>query len=100
MEDDLLEALEYAWNGESGFLRKLRSGLFDPEAGEAYVALLSRIPPIDNIVDSRLIQLIWFAPTFMEWRIERATKSPDEADKLRRIASRAHEALVAILGVP
>ncbi|SFT75513.1 hypothetical protein SAMN04487904_107167 [Actinopolyspora lacussalsi subsp. righensis] len=100
MDDELLEALEEAWDSESGFLGKLRSGRFDPDAGEAYVALLSTVPPIGDTVDSRLVQLIWFAPTLIEWQTERATKSAAEVKKLERIGDLVREVLIARLGLP
>ncbi|WP_433342237.1 hypothetical protein [Streptomyces sp. CA-253872] len=68
--DDRLELLDEAWDGESGFLGSVRSGEFDLDAGEAYAALLSRIPPIGETAEARLVQLIWFAPTFIEWQLE------------------------------
>ncbi|WP_180686994.1 hypothetical protein [Streptomyces gossypiisoli] len=98
--DDLLELLDEAWDDESGFLGKLRSGKFDPDAGEAYVALLSRIPPIGETVEARLVQLIWFAPMFIEWQMERAAKNEDEHRQLTRIATQVHEAVSNVLGVP
>lgn len=54
--DDLLELLDEAWDDEIGFLGRLRAGTLDIDAGEAYVALLSRIPPIGETVDSRLVR--------------------------------------------
>lgn len=98
--DELLELLDEAWDEESGFLGKLRFGKFDPDAGEAYVALLSRIPPIGETVEARLVQLIWFAPMFIEWQLERAAKSEDELRQLTRIATQVHEAVSNILGIP
>ncbi|MEL5960669.1 hypothetical protein AADR41_38955 [Streptomyces sp. CLV115] len=98
--DDLLKLLDEAWDDESGFLGKLRSGEFDLDAGEAYVALLSRIPPIGETVDARLVQLIWFAPMFIEWQLERAAKSEGELKQLTRIATQVHEAVSNILGIP
>ncbi|MFG3002157.1 hypothetical protein [Streptomyces sp. NPDC048340] len=98
--DDLLELLDEAWDDDSGFLGKLRSGEFDLDAGEAYVALLSRIPPIGETVEARLVQLIWFAPMFIEWQLERAAKSEDELKQLTRIATQVHEAVSNVLGIP
>jgi hypothetical protein len=98
--DELLELLDEAWDDESGFLGKLRSGKFDQDAGEAYVALLSRIPPVGETVEARLVQLIWFAPMFIEWQLERATKSEDEVRQLTRIATQVHEAVSNVLGTP
>jgi hypothetical protein len=98
--EEMLEALDEAWDDESGFLGKLRSGEFDPEAGEAYVALLSNIPPIGETVDSRLVRLIWFAPMFIEWQIERASSSESEVAQLKRIADQVQEAVADVLGIP
>ncbi|WP_436992136.1 hypothetical protein [Streptomyces sp. enrichment culture] len=98
--EDLLELLDEAWDDESGFLGKLRSGEFDPDAGEAYAALLSRIPPVGETVSSDLVRLIWFAPMFIEWQVERAARSEEEARQLNRIATQVHEAVSEILGIP
>ena len=98
--EELLEQLDAVWDEESGFLGKLRSGKFDPEAGQEYVALLSRIPQPGEVIDSRLVQLIWFAAMFIEWQVERATHSEEEARRLTHIASQVHEAVSDVLGIP
>lgn len=98
--EELLEALDNAWDDECGFLGKLRSGEFDLESGEAYVALLSRIPSIGETVDSNLVRLIWFAPMFIEWQIDRATRGESETAQLKRIADQVQEAVAEVLGIP
>ncbi|MER5386938.1 hypothetical protein ABT040_43025 [Streptomyces sp. NPDC002688] len=98
--EELLELLDAAWDDESGFLGKLRSGQFDPEAGEAYVTLLSRIPQPGEVIESRLVQLIWFAPMFIEWQMERATDGVDEVRQLTRLATQVQEAVANVLGTP
>ncbi|WP_371479166.1 hypothetical protein [Kitasatospora sp. NBC_00315] len=98
--EELLELLDAAWDDESGFLGKLRSGQFDLDAGEAYVALLSQIPQPGEMIDSRLVKLIWFAPMFIEWQMERAARGADEARQLTRIATQVHETVAGILGTP
>ncbi|MFG3093362.1 hypothetical protein [Streptomyces sp. NPDC048202] len=94
--DDVLALLDEAWDDEVGFLGKLRAGEFDAEAGAAYVALFARIPPVGETVDSRLVQLIWFAPMFIEWQSERAGGGAE----LRRISTQVQEAVAEILGMP
>ncbi|MFF3920383.1 hypothetical protein ACFYZB_44660 [Streptomyces sp. NPDC001852] len=98
--EELLELLDAAWDDESGFLGKLRSGQFDLDAGEAYVALLSQIPQPGEMIESRLVQLIWFAPMFIEWQMERAAHGADETRQLTRIATQVHEAVANVLGTP
>lgn len=98
--EDLLDLLDMAWDDESGFLGKLRSGQFDLGAGEAYVKLLSRVPQPGNMIDARLVKLIWFAPMFIEWQMERAAVGADETRQLTRIATEVHEAVANVLGTP
>lgn len=98
--ENLLTALDEAWDDETGFLGKLRDGHFDHTAGESYVSLLSTIPPAEGTIDAGLVRLIWFAPTFIEWQIDRATGDEAEAARLRRIQDHVHEEVVRILGMP
>lgn len=98
--EELLAALDEAWDEDIGFLGKLRAGAFDEAGGGAYVGLLRSIPPIGRTVDSELVKLIWFAPQFITWQIERAAKGEGEAARLRRIADQVHEAVADVLGIP
>ncbi|GAA1965254.1 hypothetical protein [Kitasatospora viridis] len=98
--EELLDQLDEAWDDEDGFLGKLRSGTFDPEAGDAYVALLGRIPQPGDVIDARLVQLIWFAPLFMEWQTERLALTEPEDKQLARIATLVQESVENILGIP
>lgn len=103
-EESLIVALDEAWDEETGFLGKLRSGVFDEGQGSAYVELLRRIPTVISLgldtVSSELVKLIWFAPQFVEWQIDRATKDEAERARLQRIADRVHEAVSEVLGIP
>lgn len=99
--ENLLRELNEAWDDELGFLGKLRAGKFDREGAEAYIALLARIPPIEgDVVNSELVKLIWFAPMFIEWQIERVADGEREIAELNRIADRVQESVAGILGIP
>ncbi|WP_229068505.1 hypothetical protein [Actinoplanes sp. DH11] len=100
VSDELLASLDDAWDEDEGFLGKLRAGVFDEIGGVAYVALLRSIPPIGETVESELVKLIWFAPQFVTWQIERATRGEAEAARLRRVADQIHEAVADVLGIP
>ncbi len=52
VSEELLTALDGAWDEDNGFLGKLRAGVFDEIGGGAYVTLLRSIPPIGETVDS------------------------------------------------
>ncbi|WP_422750247.1 hypothetical protein [Micromonospora sp. WMMD1219] len=102
-EESLIAALDEAWDDEAGFLGKLRAGVFDERQGNAYVELLRRIPaavPHRDMLSSELVKLVWFAPQFIEWQIDRAAKDEAERARLQRIADRVHEAVSEVLGIP
>lgn len=98
--DKILVALDEAWDDETGFLGNLREDHFDPAAGEAYVRLLSTVPSAEDTVSVQLVRLIWFAPTFIDWQVDRAAKGEAETARLRRIQDQVHEEVVRILGLP
>jgi hypothetical protein len=102
--ESLLAALDEAWDEESGFLGKLRSGTFDEALGGAYVEILRSVPAIfpsdSDVVNAELVKLIWFAPQFIEWQIDRATSGDAERARLQRIADKVHESVSEFLGVP
>jgi hypothetical protein len=97
---ELLTALGEAWDMDNGFLGKLRSGVFDEPAGLEYVSLLRAIPPVGENVNSELVRLIWFAPQFIVWQIDRASKDERDTERIQGIADQVHEAVVDILGIP
>ncbi|GAU65974.1 hypothetical protein SSP35_02_03430 [Streptomyces sp. NBRC 110611] len=100
MNNELMHALDEAWDPDTGFLGKLRDGIFDRAAGAEYVQLLGRVAPFDGMVDSELVRLIWFAPMFTEWQIDRAARTEEEKLELSRISDRIQEKVMEIIGVP
>ncbi len=102
--ESLLTSLDDAWDEQAGFLGKLRAGVFDEDLGNAYVDLLRSIPtvfaPGQDVMSAALVKLIWFAPQFIEWQIERAVNGEVERARLQRIADKVHEAVSEVLGIP
>lgn len=102
--ESLLKALDEAWDEDTGFLGKLRSGVFDERLGNAYVETLRNVPAVfplgQDTVSSELVKLIWFAPQFIEWQIDRATNGEAEPARLQRIAAKVHETVSEVLGIP
>ncbi len=102
--ESLLTSLDEAWDEGTGFLGKLRAGVFDEGLGNAYVELLRRVPavftPGQEAMSAELVKLIWFSPQFIEWQIERATNGEAERARLQRIADKVYEAVSEVLGIP
>lgn len=103
-EESLLAALDEAWDDEYGFLGRLRAGIFDEVLGNAYVELLRSVSVVfssdSDVMNAELVKLIWFAPQFIEWQIDRATNGEVERARLQRIADKVFEIVSEFLGVP
>ena len=92
--------LEGAW-AEDGFLRSLREGLFDTEEAEAFAAALNSIEPGKGpVLDRRLVELLWFLPTFLSWQVERVQTRTGNQRLLEDFINRVTTSLQSILGMP
>lgn len=63
-----IAALEGAW-GIDGFLGAVREGRYDQAKGEDFLRLLGCIQlPDDAFIPGRLVALLWYLPSFLEWQ--------------------------------
>lgn len=98
---EVLEALDLAWDDESGFFGLLRAGKFSSEAADAYVRLLNSIKIEEGeCLHPDFVRLIWFAPIFMEWQIERTVESGVNRVDLANSVDQIRERVMEILGTP
>jgi hypothetical protein len=98
---EALEALDLAWDDETGFLGILRSGRFDSELASKYLLLLNSIDIEEGeALNSDFVRLVWFVPIFMEWQVERVLERGAERVELIRWTDRIRERVMEILGVP
>jgi hypothetical protein len=102
--DKLIQALEYEWEDEDGFLWKLRDRSFDAEGAKRFESLLQTISFEDiECIDKRLMQLLWFIPTFLQWRVEdfrRISKDGNETYYVEQCVSRVENIFIKLLGIP
>jgi hypothetical protein len=98
---DLINRLDDEWDQDDGFLGRLRAGLFDREGYERFLGLLQSIETKGDVFDRRLVELLWFVPTFMEWQTERLEgRSGMPPDEYGNYKLRVIEALNKVLGYP
>jgi hypothetical protein len=98
---DVLEALDNAWADETGFLGMLRNGQFSESAGEELLGLLESIEvPLGERLHSDFVRLVWFAPMFAEWQLDRVAARGGNRQAAQRISDRIRELIMRILGVP
>ncbi|MDN3265776.1 hypothetical protein QWJ26_39475 [Streptomyces sp. CSDS2] len=100
-DPQVLEALDLAWDPEVGPLGKLRAGEYDAELAERYVELLNSVEVAEGeSLHQDFVRLVWFAPLFMEWQIERAVKRGADRHKVSDFSDRVRERVMEILGTP
>lgn len=102
MKDDakrLISALEAEYDQEEGFLGLLRGGHFDTRARDRFLQLLESIDlGQSELIDRRLVALLWYVPLFLQWQNRRLDE--EERAALRQVLDRATNQLERILGVP
>ncbi|WP_329435099.1 hypothetical protein OG564_28680 [Streptomyces sp. NBC_01280] len=97
----VLEALDLAWDDEEGVLGKLRGGQFDAALAEGYVELLQTIEIEEGAaLHADFVRLIWFAPLFSEWQIERVAKRGGDAQEASNFSDKVRERVMELLGTP
>lgn len=101
MTDDkqLISDLEAEYDQEEGFLGLLRSGHFDTLARDRFLSLLNSIETgRGEVINRRLVALLWYMPLFLQWQDRRL----DEEEKvaLQQVTDQVTNRLEHILGVP
>lgn len=99
--DKAIPAVEAAWALPDGVLWRLRQGELDEAGLTALIALLRSIEVGEaDLLPRRLVSLLWYMPTFMEWQAERVAQAGGNVEVLWRAAITVRNELERILGVP
>jgi hypothetical protein len=100
-DPNVLTALDEAWDPDLGFLGRLRERVFDPALGEAYLTLLRSIEiEGQETIKAEFVRLLWFAPLFIEWQIERVVSAGGDEAQVRHVSDAIRERVMEILGTP
>lgn len=92
--------LEHCWD-DGEFLELLRRGRFDQASAEEFLTLLRSIRIRDeDCIPKRLVSLLWFLPSFLQWQEERLIEAGGDVSAFRRFVTQTHEVLESVLGVP
>ena len=99
--EDLIQNLEMHWDS-GGFLDAVRRGKFVPGDAAAFLGLVGGISIAEEqSVPKRLLSLLWYLPSFLEWQKERVTEvSPEQAETYERFVTQVHNTLEQVLGIP
>lgn len=95
-----IEWLENEWDAD-GFLGKLRMGHFSATEGERFLSALRSIEiGQDELIPKRLISLIWYLPSFLEWQRERVVERGSDKYQYVQFVNSVVNALEDSIGVP
>ena len=97
-----IELLEAAWSIPDGFLGQVREGKYDQAKGAEFIAMLNTInlPDDESSIDRRLVSLLWYIPSFLDWQTERIAEGDGDTDALQRQTDQIRAVLENILGAP
>lgn len=97
----LIKRMEAEYDLDTGFLGRLRQGVFDQAGLDRLLALLRAIDFGDqDCIDRRVVALLWLIPTLMMWQQERVIEHGGDVRKLRQGIDVTQSELNRILGMP
>jgi hypothetical protein len=83
----IIELLEHEWDLEGGCLGQLRFGVYDREGFERLIGVLRSVDlGNEGYISRRLVSLVWFIPTFVEWHRGRVLELGGGVEELDRQA--------------
>lgn len=97
---ELIQRLESEWE-DDGFLGRIREGSYSKDEGQKFIALLKEINISENTqVPKRLLSLVWYLPSFLEWQKERVKEKSSDSAAYERFVTDVLNCLEQVLGVP
>lgn len=99
--DRSVAALESEWSPPGGFFWRARQGDFRPDDFRRALSVVAAVhPPEAGGIPRRLVSLLWYIPSFMQWQTERVRESGGDAEAYVRSAAIMTNEIERILGVP
>lgn len=97
-----IERLEELWSDPYGVLYLLRQGRYDPSAAAVVTDQLAAIATPDEsaMLPRRLVSLLWYLPTFLEWQRERVAEAGGDVAHLEGLIDQVRNRVEELLGVP
>lgn len=96
----LIQQLETAWD-ENGFFDHLRAGMFNRTEASDFMIVLRSIDFNDQeMIPARLLSLIWYIPSFLDWQRDRVAEKGGDADGYARFITEVMSILEDVIGVP
>ena len=107
--ETIIRELEFEWDyvKREGFFSKVRGGEIDMAGFERVKNLLNQIPSSDSqieigneTINRRIVELVWFIPTFLNWQQRGWVQDGKNTDELEEIIGYFESRITTILGLP
>lgn len=93
--------LDQEWDPDTGVLGRVRAGLFDAFQGEKFISKLQTLElPEGEVINRRLVSLLWFIPLFLSWQQERVGENGGDVTAFQNFSGRVEGIVMEILGMP
>jgi hypothetical protein len=99
-DNDLINSIENEWDFDTGFFGLLRRGEFDLDKYNRLLVILKKIKCTEDVINRRLVSLVWYIPLFMEWQAERVQSSGVKLSEYEKSINKVQNLVERILGVP
>lgn len=104
-QKQIIMQLESEWDSTStqGFFSQMRKGQLDLVGFERVKNLLDALPSSDEeseTINRRIVELVWFIPTFLRWQRDGWIQEGMETDELDKIIDYFEGRITTILGLP
>jgi hypothetical protein len=98
--EEVVVFLEAAWD-QGGIMEQLRDGAFDADRAGKFLKMLEGIDLSEiEMIPKRLLALVWYLPSFLNWQVPRIIDKGGDVDAYRRFVTSVHNALEAAFGAP
>ena len=75
-DEQIKTKLIWQWENADGFFFKFRFGTFDKDECKKTLDIIEEIEfGRHNMIDRKIVDLIWFVPLFLEWNKERVIEN-------------------------
>lgn len=100
-QEHLIRTLESEWEPEQGFFWRVRQGVFSEADFQRALSKVSSIEGFENeLIERRLVSLLWYIPIFMHWQKDRVLEKGGDGEAYAKAIAAMTNQVERLLGVP
>jgi hypothetical protein len=99
--ENLVSSIESEWEPEDGFFWSIRGGHFRKAEFDRALKKFAALPAESgDPLPARLVSLVWYAPLFMHWQIDRVRELGGDPAEYENAMNQISAEVERVLGVP